>query len=487
MQQPAPDDLLVEIGERCLYDPYTWVCTMFPWGEPGTFLEQFDGPDEWQTEALQRIGKRLRSAALESDGISTAQVAIGAGHGVGKSALMSWIILFWMSTRPNPAGSVTAGTESQLRTKLWRELNKWLSLCHCGHWFEWTATSIRMKTDAVKWNLNAIPWSESNPHAFAGTHEASVFMGFDEGSTIADIIFETAEGAFTTPGGLWLVFGNRTSPNGKFNEFFTRPNKFWDTMLVDARTARMANKAKIQEWKERYGEDSDFFRVRVMGEAPKSDGTRIITVDDVEAAVGREIHEEWLGDVPLLMGIDPAGGGASKSAIVLRRGPLVKDEWIIRFSEANQMRVVSIIAHHLSRYRPDYAFIDAHGIGKPIFDRLVQLGYHQLIPVYGGDVSAVQEKLRYFNPRAEMWGRMAEWLKVSSIPGDRELKEELLAQPMDRDRRLKLVLMSKDEMREKGIPSPDTADALGLTFAEIVNGRRMRDDVSDDDALPDVT
>lgn len=459
----------MRIGQECLYDPLTWVRSVFPWGEPGSFLEKYDGPDEWQTEFLTAVGEELALAALEADGKSTAQIAVGAGHGVGKSATAAWLILFFACTRPNPQGVVTAGTFVQLSTKLWRELNKWLSISEVAHWFDWQATALKLKADPSKWAINAIPWSSSNPHAFAGTHEDNVMMLFDEGSTIDDIIYETAEGAFTTPGGLWVVFGNRTAASGRFNSFFTKPSKFWRTMLVDARRARMANKNKIQEWKERYGEDSDFFRVRVMGEAPKGGGTRIITVDDIDAANQREMHEEWLDSkVPLIMGIDPAGGGASSSAIVLRRGPLVKPEWIIRFSEHNQMRVVSIIAQYLSKFRPDYAFIDCHGIGKPIYDRLVQLGYYQLIPSYGGDVSAVQDKLRYYNPRAEWWGRLAEWLKVSSLPADRELRDELLAQPMEHDTRLRLVLMSKDEMREHGIPSPDTADALSLTFAEIV-------------------
>jgi hypothetical protein len=474
----AVDEELLRVGQECLYDPLAWVMAVFPWGERGTFLERYpEGPDEWQTEMLIAVGEELYAAAHGIDGKSTAQLAIGAGHGVGKSAVASWLILFFMSTRPNPAAVVTAGTATQLSTKLWRELKKWLDVSSVAHWFDWLATSLKLKSDREKWVANAIPWSESNPHAFAGTHEENVLMLFDEGSTIADIIYETAEGAFTTPGGMWIVFGNRTASSGKFNGFFTKPSKFWRTMIVDARRARMANKAKIEEWKQTYGEDSDFFRVRVMGLAPKGGDTRIITVEDIEAAVLREMHEEWISTtVPLVMGIDPAGGGASRSAIVMRKGPLVKEEWIIRFSESNQMRVASLIAGYLSKFKPDYAFIDAHGIGKPIYDRLVQLGYFQIIPVYGGDVSAVQEKLRFYNPRAEMWGRMADWLKVSHIPDDRELRDELLAQPMDRDSRNRLVLMSKQEMREKGIASPDTADALGYTFAELVSAKPGSDE-----------
>jgi hypothetical protein len=85
----ALDEELLRIGQECLYDPLTWVRAVFPWGEPGTFLEKYDGPDEWQTEFLTAVGEELRDAALQRDGKSTAQLAVGAGHGVGKSSAPS--------------------------------------------------------------------------------------------------------------------------------------------------------------------------------------------------------------------------------------------------------------------------------------------------------------------------------------------------------------------------------------------------------------
>jgi hypothetical protein len=489
MHEVDIDDQLTLIGQQCLYDPLTWVRTVFPWGEAGSFLEHEQGPDEWQTELLEAIGEELKAAALRVDGKSTAQIAVGAGRGCGKSALMSWMILFFMATRPNPAVVVTAGTEVQLRTKLWREVNKWLTVSAVAHWFDWQATSLRLKSDPNKWVANAIPWSEYNPHAFAGTHENNVAYFFDEGSVVADNIYETSEGAFTTPGGLWLVFGNRTQNSGRFNAFFEKPSKYWRTMVVDVRRSRKADKAKIAEWLERYGgEDSDFCRVHIRGLPPKGGDNRLITVDDVESACYRDIHEQWIGtDVPLVMGVDPAGGGVSVTAIVLRRGPLIKPEWIIRFSESNQMRVVSLIAAQISKWRPDYVTCDASGIGKPMVDRLHQLGYYQVIPVYGGDIASVEDKLRYTNCRAEWFGRFAEWIKVSSIPNDRELRDEILAQPVDRDARGRLKLMSKMDMRKEGLTSPDTLDAACMTFAQHFGMRISDDDSYRGDGIPEVS
>jgi hypothetical protein len=461
------------------------VLGIYPWGVKGTALENETGPDDWQAEYLNDIGRELFRVDSGESNLSTAQFAVGSGHGTGKSTVFSWLVNFWCSTRPKPIGRVTAGTEAQLRQTLWREVAKWHGLAANRHWFEVTATQFRMISNPVEWTISAIPWSESNPQAFAGIHDANVMFLFDEASTIADIIIETSEGAFTTPGGLWCLHGNRTEAGGRFNACFGRERRYWNTRIIDSRKAKKADKKKLAQWAEQYGEDSDFFRVRVMGEAPRGSDTRIITADMLEAAVLRKIDEDWLHiDIPFILGIDPAGGGVSKTTLIGRKGPVTKKDWIIDFSEHNQMRVASMIAEHLSRLRPDYAFIDAHGIGKPIYDRLNQLGYFNVLPVYGGDRSAVVEKLRYYNPRAEWWGRMAEWLKVSSIPDDKELRDQLLAQPMEQ-RQMRLQLMDKQQMRELGIQSPDKGDALSLTFAELVTAKRGSSSIAHEDALPE--
>ncbi len=482
----AQDELLQEFAAECYYDPLKWVMGIYPWKDHGTFLADEDGPDEWQEEVLRAIGEELLLVDTGRGASNAAQIAVASGHGVGKTALESWVTQWWLSTRRSPAMNITAGTDTQLKTKLWRELAKWHAVSANAHWFDWTATRFQLKENRLA-VANAIPWSEHNAHAFAGLHESDPAAIFEEASAIASVIFKTQEGAFTTPGGLWLVVGNRTETSGGFHDCFERERKYWRTFTIDSRRAKKADKTRIQQWLDLYGEDSDFFRVRVKGEAPKGGETRLITADIVDAAARREIDEQWIHeDTAFVMGIDPAGGGASLTAMVLRKGPLVKPEWIIRFSEHNQMRVASLIATHLSKFKPDYAFIDAHGIGKPIYDRLKDLGYPMLMPAYGGDRSAVLDRMRYTNPRAEWWGRMAEWLKVSKIPYDRDLRDQLLAQPME-VKSMRLQLMDKADMRKNNIDSPDTADALALTFAEVVSLRRGATALAIEGGMPEMT
>lgn len=485
--QPGDEDL-IEAVQQYRFDPWGYALAMYPWGQPGTpYANWPDGPDTWQSTVLRDIGTHMYAVEMGRTPAPTTQVAVRSGHGVGKSFLVQLILQWFLATRANPQAVVTAGTKTQLETKLWRELNKNYVHALNGHWFEWQATSFSLKGEGKLWAANAIPWSRDNAAAFQGTHEQDVLGIFDEASSIHDEIWEAFEGAFTTRGGLWLAFGNPTDGAGRFAECFGKFKHRWLTYTVDARTAKAADKSKLQEWVDDYGEDSDFVRVRVRGLPPKSSDTGLISASLVADAVGRDIVEDFIPTtLPRVCGIDVAHGGASRTALVFRRGPLVRPEDIIRFSESNHMMLADKIAAILSRRRPDAAFIDAHGAGKGIYDRLVQLGYSNVIPCYAGDRSAVLEKLVYYNPRAEWWGRMAMWLAESKIPDDNDLREELVAQPLAKDQSLRRKLMSKDDMREIGLPSPDTADALALTFAQNVAPVRVPGVGSAAGGLPDV-
>src|SRR5688572_20804843 len=124
----ALEDRLLDLVAETYWSSELWVDSMSPWGEPGTFLEKWDGPDEWQRKALQTIDQQLAKIAeggVEGDLGNTIRMAVSSGHGVGKTALISWIIQWFMATRPNPQVVATAGTQNQLKTKTWREVKKW--------------------------------------------------------------------------------------------------------------------------------------------------------------------------------------------------------------------------------------------------------------------------------------------------------------------------------------------------------------------------
>jgi len=168
MAELSTEEQLVEEIARCSNDPLRFVMFAFPWGSGE--LADHEGPDTWQVDTLTEIGNRLRAG--EIDVSQAIQIAVASGHGIGKSALVSWLILWAIATFEDTRGVVTANTDAQLRTKTWAELAKWYRRCICSHWFEFTATALyaRDAKHEKTWRIDMVPWSERNTEAFAGLH-----------------------------------------------------------------------------------------------------------------------------------------------------------------------------------------------------------------------------------------------------------------------------------------------------------------------------
>lgn len=468
----AEDDLIDLISE-CSGDPLKFVMRAFPWGEKGTDLENYSGPDEWQIKQLNGIRDDLAKGL-------PIQLATASGHGVGKSTEVSWLILWAMATKEFTRGVVTANTESQLRTKTWPELAKWHRLFIARHWFDMTATSIRSVNSSEEqgWRIDAIPWSEKSTESFAGLHNKGkrILVIFDEASAIPDVIWETVEGALTDEGTeiIWAAFGNPTRNSGRFRECFGRFKHRWRTWQVDSRTVRITNKAQISAWEQDYGEDSDFFRVRVKGEFPRAGTMQFIPADLVDAARKRE-PEAKLYD-PLVMGVDVARFGDDQSVIVLRRGRDAKSIAWVTLRGADTMQLAARIVDMAAQFRPDAIFVDEGGVGGGVVDRLNMLRQPVIGVQFGGKADrAIQDGqglVGYANKRAEMWGNMREWLRGGMIPDNADLTTELVAVEYGyvmRDGRDVILLEKKSDMKRRGLASPDMADALALTFAYPVN------------------
>ena len=469
-----PDNIDISLADSCAYfhfDPYGWVMWAFDWdyGE----LEGFDGLDEWQVEWLQDYGRQLRERNFNGVAAVTAiRKLVSSGHGIGKSALVAIVILFIMSTRPFAKGIVTANTGDQLRTKTWGELAKWKVRCITGHWFELNSgkgsLSMYHKSWPETWRVDAQTCREENSEAFAGLHAANStpFYIFDEASAIPDKIWEVAEGGLTDGEPLIAGFGNPTRNTGAFARNFN--NARWTRQRVDSRTAKMTNKVQIQQWAEDWGEDSDFFRVRVRGVFPRAGDMQYIPGDIVAAAMKRE-PGRYLGNDPLICGIDVARGGADNCMIVFRRGKDGKSEKAYRIpgeKSRDSMRVVSMLAMLLNRHMPDHVFVDETGLGGPIVDRLVQLGYPVTGVHFGGNAD---DESHYFNKTSEMGARCSQWLSDGgAIHDDPQLENELTVREFWHDDKDRLVLERKKDLKKRLGVSPDWADALYLTFAQPV-------------------
>lgn len=464
---------LVRLAKKWRNDPLAFAQGAFPWGK-GT-LKGMSGPDTWQQKHLAYLRDKLKAGASVDEVIQT---AIAAGHGVGKSGEVAWVILWAISTRADTRGVVTANTDTQLRTKTWAELAKWYHLCLFRVWFELTAISIFSKQPGhdKTWRIDAIPWSESNPEAFAGLHNQGkrILVIFDEASAIADKIWEVIEGAMTDKNTqiLWLCYGNPTRNTGRFFDCFNRFRHRWWTMHVDGREAAMSNKSQIEAWLQDYGEDSDFFKVRVRGVFPSTSAMQFIGRDTVDKAVVRPMPHVPYTKMIAIMGVDVARFGDDASVIRVRFGQDARSMEKKKFRGLDGWQLGAKIAEwHNELIKmgvPKVVInVDTGGVGASPVDWLRHNNYDVNAINFGSEPT---NKERYKNLRAEMWGRMREWLEQGGcIADDDDLVTDLTAVEYTYTPTNQLLLERKEDMKKRGLASPDDADALALTFAIQMN------------------
>ena len=473
------NELIEELGTYA-YDPVTFVYWAFPWGEPGELIEE-EGPDEWQLWVLTN----LRDGIINVD--QAIQIAVTSGHGIGKSALVAWIVLWAFCTFPGTRGVVTANTENQLKTKTWVEIAKWHRLFIARQLFKFTATALFSvdEEQAREWRIDIVPWSEKNVEAFAGLHNAGkrLLIIFDEASAIHDLIWETTEGALTDKDTeiIWCVFGNPTKNTGRFRHCFPGGDfeHRWTTREVDSRTVKRTNKQQLDNWIKDYGEDSDFARVRILGRFPRADANTFISYAIAKEAVDRVVIEQ---NVPFVLGVDVARFGDDKTVIYPRKGRDAFSEPPRVYQGLNTMQTVTRVMEVYYELQAAVIFVDTGGIGAGVFDRLAELG----LPVievnfaFKPDGSnTVNPGVSYANKRAEMWGAMRDFLNTGSIPDkihqtDISLVKELTTPTYNLNAKSQILLESKDLMKRRGEASPDVADALALTFAYPVNYQELQ-------------
>ena len=431
------------------------------YGQPALFLEEMLGMelDEWQLELCGEFHEHDR-------------FAIASGHSSGKSALTAGLIQYFLAVHPDPQVIVTANTQQQLREKTWRELAKWHQKSLVREWFQWTATQFALKECPETWFASAVPNTPHSSESFAGAHEKYMLLIFDEASAIDQAIWEVSEGATATPGGYrkWLVFGNPTRNDGAFFQCFHAMRHRWRCKQLDTRGCKYADQKQIAQWAEDYGEDSDFFRVRVLGQFPERAERQFIGNAMVQAAQERKLNGESYAFSPVVMGVDVARFGGDQSVITLRQGLKVLRQEAFRGLRTTEL--ASIVAQHLDTHQPRIAacFIDEGSMGAGVIDRLVQLG-KSVTGVNFGEKAGDGGK--YSNKRVEMWGRMRDWLQHGQIPDDRELRDDLTGPEYGYDRKERLLLEKKEDMRRRGLSSPDKGDSLAITFAEMVYAPEM--------------
>lgn len=472
-------------------DPLGYVMWAFPWdtdpaiqivemGEP--YNTRFGckwGPDKWACEFLDQLGGEIKKRKFDGrTAVDPIRFSTASGHGIGKSTLVAWLVKFISDTRPLSKGVVTANTSEQLRTKTWAEVGKWHNISLTAHLWDFKASrgamSLTRKDPMFKdsWKVDAMTARAENSEAFQGLHavNSTPFYIFDEASGIEDKIWEARAGGATDGEPMSFDFGNPTRNSGYF--FENCVGKYahrFITKFIDSRSVTITNKNLLSQWEQDYGEESDWFKVKVRGMFPSSSSTEFIPRALVQDAMVRACPYD--NRAQLVIGVDVARYGSDDTVIYPRIGDDARSWGYKRFNGLNTVQVVGKIIETIEDFKRlnkqcGNLFIDGGMYGASVVDQLRQLGYNALEVNFGH--TAIDKRYRY---RAdEMWGKLRDNLTRLCLPNDLELNSQLTQRQYGYlASGGRIHLETKSDMRDRGLSSPDIADALALTYAMSTN------------------
>jgi len=423
---------------------------------PTLFVQEILGvePLPYQAEFLEAIASGER------------KISVRSGHGTGKSTAASWAMLwFFLMHYPNKV-VVTAPTSSQLFDALFAELKRWINELPPA-----MQQLVNVKSDRVEhvaapseMFISARTSRAETPEALAGVHSEHVMLVVDEASGVPEQVFEAAAGSMSGHSAVTIMLINRTRSSGTFYESQTRLSDSWWTRRWSCVDSPLVSDEFVEEMRQRYGEESNAFRIRVLGEFPLADDDTIIPFHLVESATHRDV--EVSDETKPVWGLDVARFGTDCTALCKRQGPVVTEIRSWRGLDLMQTvgRVVAEYEALSPSNRPREILVDSIGIGSGVVDRLRELE----LPVRGINVAeSPSMKETYTNLRSELWFKTKAWLADRSckLPPNDQLIAELTSIRYSFTSSGKMKAEGKDEMRRRGLSSPDLADALCLTMA----------------------
>lgn len=429
--------------------------------KPVEFVENVLGavPLEWQRELLTAAARGER------------RISVRAGHGVGKSTSCAWLVIWHMVTRLPQKSVLTAPTAPQLFDALFAEVKAQIRKLpsFIQELFDVTSERIVLKAAPESSFVSARTSSKERPEALAGIHSEHVLLIADEASAIPEEIFEAAAGSMSGEHALTVLIGNPTRNSGLFYQTHHALKHDWFTMHVNCEDIPFVSRDFIKQIASTYGESSNAYRVRVLGEFSVAEDDTLIAAELVDSAILRDVA--WDDGPPLIFGLDVARFGDDASVLLKRKGNIVTE--IKLWRGLDLMQLTGAVVNECNLDRPTEVCVDSIGLGAGVADRLRELG----IPCR--DVNVAESAA--MNPTADrlrddLWLQMRDWLgqRNCKLPNDPDLRMDLVAPRFSFTSSGRLKLESKAELKKRLRRSPDRADALALTFggaAAMVGGR----------------
>lgn len=399
-------------------------------------------------------------------GTGKARISVESGHGTGKSATLAMLILWYLFCFENAQIPCTAPTSDQLFDVLWKEISIWLNRMPdpIRQKYEWQSAYVRIVERPEAWFARAKTARKEAPEALAGMHGERVMFIIDEASGVPEEIFNTAEGALTSENILVLMISNHTRIVGYFHESHNADKRNWQTLSFDSRESPIVDTKFVERIIEKHGADSDEFRIRVIGKAPREEAmdekgwVPLLSQADVRVTT----DERFVGK--LKMGVDAAGEGKDKAVWVIR------DPFKARIVASEQKSTPKSMAQKTITLMTEYGiapgdvYLDNFGEGANVAAEIALAIRYGINAINVGDDA--NDKETYLNKRAESFWRLRQWLKRGGELYAHKGWDELLSLRYKRELSGKLQIMGKVEMKREGLKSPDHADALMLTFYE---------------------
>jgi len=425
--------------------------------DPVKFAREVIGmdPDDWQCELLQSVADpKIRRVSCRS------------GHGVGKSSAVAMAAIWHVLMRVPSKTVVTAPTSAQLFDACFAEMKNIAKRLKppFNELLEIKSDRIELKSAPESTFISCRTSRQEQPEALAGVHSPSTLLLADESSGIPESVFEAASGSMSGIHATTVLTGNPTRNTGFFYDTHNRLKENWHTMHVSCVDSNRVSEDFINDMKNRYGEDSPAYHVRVLGNFPPSESDTVVPVSLIDHAMKNDvkIHEDTVS----IWALDVARQGNDSSVLCKRQGPVIHPLTV--WNNLDLMQLTGAVKAEYdavsSSKKPVEIIVDSVGLGAGVLDRLRELG----LPARGLNVSerSVQRET-YINLRAELWFKCKAWLEGMDvkIPHDDRLWAELAAPRYHFTSSGKIQVESKEAMKKRGINSPDRADAVCLSLA----------------------
>ena len=431
---------------------------------PVMFVDEVLGvtPDKWQIKFLMAIAKGNR------------RVSVRSGHGVGKSTASAWAMLWYFMTRSPVKVVVTAPTSSQLFDAMFAELKRWVLQMP-----QPLQDLVTVKQDRIVFNaapdemfISARTSRAEQPEALQGIHSDNVMLVADEASGVPEQVFEAAAGSMSGHNAVTLLLGNPTRSSGFFYDTHNRLSSEWVTFRVSCEDSPRVSTEYISEMASRYGEESNAYRIRVLGEFPRSDDDTIISMELIEAAKNRDVAPTQYA--PMIWGLDVARFGSDSSSLTKRKGNTVTEaSRVWRNLDLMQLTGAVVAEYEAQKQedKPESIMVDSIGLGAGVVDRLKELG----LPAVGINVSespSFSPNQTYANLKAELWYKAKAWFEKRDcrIPDDSRLTAELATVRYTFSSTGKTRVESKEDIKKRGLKSPDCF--VAGTMIKTPNGQR---------------